>query len=97
MKYVFGAAGKPLGSTPNWKPGKLVKDNDIAAGTAIATFKDDAYKGHSAVFMYKTKDGIRVYDQWQGQPWHSRIIRNNGKGVNNAKLYRVIEKKKNSE
>ena len=92
-----------------WTQGALVKDaKELAQGTAIATFVNGVYpnKGtgnHAALFISQDGVGIRVMDQWKGDPnkptISSRVIRfkgmKNGKLVeplsNNGDAYYVIE------
>ena len=33
---------------------------------------------HAAIYLYQDDRGIWVYDQWQGQPVHKRLIRFEG-------------------
>ncbi len=74
VAFVKECSGAPV--TTKWVPGVKVKDNDVASGTAIATFKDGKYpsqKGyHAAIFVSKDDKGIVVWDQWKGQPVHKR-------------------------
>ena len=30
---------------------------------------------HAAIYLYQDERGLWVYDQWQGQPVHKRLIR----------------------
>lgn len=80
VAYVKKAAGCPI--TANWKPGRVVKGNNIERGTAIARFGPDGKyinesgKGHAAI--YDTQDsvnGLKVWDQWTGQAVHSHYLR----------------------
>src|SRR6188768_3735046 len=98
VQYVFYKAGKPLGKTSGWRQGELVKGSGIAPGTAIASFKDKKFKGtqhcHAAILIKETTDGLSVWDQWSGQPWHTRTLRFNDKDTkdysNNGNLFYVI-------
>lgn len=100
VKALFSS----LGATPNWIRGTQVKGNTkLKAGTPIATFGNkgtylNAIDGssHAAIFRRFVPDGIEVYDQWNGQPVKSRVIRyKNGQGTanNDADQYYVINKK----
>jgi hypothetical protein len=79
VDFVQAAAGVPL--TDTWQEGADVHGNPhIAPGTAIATFgSDGSYTSetgnHAAIYLYQDERGIWVYDQWQGQPVHKRLIR----------------------
>jgi hypothetical protein len=78
VDFVKAAAGVPR--TAAWRKGALVRGNPhIARGTAIATFEaDGTYTNesgnHSAIYLHQDDRGIWVYDQWQGQPVHKRLI-----------------------
>lgn len=92
-------------NTASWKKGINVMDaklGSIPAGTAIATFDStgkypvEAGKRHAAVYLSHSKDGIRVYDQWNGQGMvKARTIHSDLKlmrsYVNRAENYFVIE------
>jgi hypothetical protein len=79
VDFVKASAGAPR--TAAWQPGAEVHRNPhIAPGTAIATFEaDGSYTSesgnHAAIYLYQDDRGIWVYDQWQGQPVHKRLIR----------------------
>jgi hypothetical protein len=89
-KQCFGAP-----PTSQWKPGDAVVGNkDIKEGTLVATFVDDKYKGHVAVYLSQdSKGNIRVLDQWnaQGQV-EERTIRNDSSRsfVNDSANYQVV-------
>jgi len=59
--------------TSLWRRGKKVHDkaNNVTAGTAIATFKDDgSYDGnsgvcHAAIYIKQSSVGVEVWDQWR--------------------------------
>jgi hypothetical protein len=78
VDFVKAAAGVPR--TALWREGAKVRGNpDILRGTAIATFESDrSYTSesgnHAAIYLHQDEDGIWVYDQWQGQPVHQRLI-----------------------
>ena len=82
VDLVKAAAGAPR--TAAWQQGAEVRGNrEIARGTAIATFElDGSYTSesgnHAAIYLYQDDRGIWVYDQWQGQPVHQRLIRFGG-------------------
>jgi len=82
VDFVKVAAGVPR--TSAWRPGRTVRGNDdIVPGTAIATFESDGTYAsrsgsHAAIYVSQTHEGIWVYDQWQGQPVHMRLIRFEG-------------------
>jgi hypothetical protein len=78
VDFVKVAAGVPR--TDTWQKGAEVHGNPhIARGTAIATFESDGRYtsesgNHAAIYLYQDDRGIWVYDQWQGQPVHQRLI-----------------------
>jgi hypothetical protein len=81
VDFVQAAAGAPR--TGAWRQGAEVYGNPhIAPGTAIATFDDGSYTSetgnHAAIYLYQDERGLWVYDQWQGQPVHRRLIRFEG-------------------
>ena len=78
------------------------KLGDIPAFTVIATFDAkgnyplESGKRHTAVYISHSEDGIRVYDQWNGQgKVKSRVIYADRKFlrryVNRAENYFVVE------
>ena len=102
VDFVKAAAGVPR--TAAWQEGTKVHGNPhIARGTAIATFESDgSYTSetgnHAAIYLYQDDRGIWVYDQWQDQPVHKRLIRfEGGSGAkwgsksNDGKRFAVIE------
>jgi hypothetical protein len=82
VDFVKTSAGVPR--TAAWQEGAEVHGNaHIARGTAIATFgSDGSYTSesgnHAAIYLYHDDNGIWVYDQWQGQSVHKRLIRFEG-------------------
>ena len=75
---------KQIGLTSTWKKGLHVKDNcdKIPALTAIATFlgpngsyDEPHLHQHTAIFVKCEEAGIKVWDQWNGTPIGSRVIR----------------------
>jgi hypothetical protein len=102
VDFVKAAAGLPR--TTAWREGAEVRGNPhIAPGTAIATFESDgSYTSetgnHAAIYLYQDDHGIWVYDQWQGQPVHKRLIRFEGgsdgkwgRKSNDGRRFAVIE------
>src|SRR5260370_36977265 len=102
VAFVQEASGAPL--TSFWKKGSLAKGNlTIQKGTAIATFGASGKytnstdgTSHAAIYVGQDGLGIRVWDQWKGQPVHPRTIRfQNGaagaKPVNDGDRFYVIE------
>lgn len=89
VAYVRQVTGAPPASM--WKRGKKVKDCSLLSeGTAIATFTADGRypnqhggSSHAAIYISQSLSGIRVWDQWLGQPVHTRTIRfqHGGTGV----------------
>jgi hypothetical protein len=102
VDFVKAAAGVPR--TAAWREGAPVSGNPrIPRGTAIATFEaDGSYTSesgnHAAIYLHQDEHGIWVYDQWQGQPVHKRLIRfEGGSGAewgsksNDGRRFAVIE------
>jgi hypothetical protein len=102
VDFVKAAAGAPV--TVDWQEGTPVRGNpQIAPGTAIATFDaDGSYTSesgnHAAIYLSQDHRGIWVYDQWQGQPVHKRLIRfeggsgaKRGSKSNDGRRFAVIE------
>jgi hypothetical protein len=91
--------------TATWKKGINVMEavaGSISKGTAIATFDTqgkyplETGKRHAAVYISHSSDGIKVYDQWNGQAMvKSRTIHSDlklfRKYVNRAENYFVVE------
>jgi len=101
VKFVQAAAAAPR--TAEWRPGAWVRGNkSIRPGTVIATFETNGTYtpqtgNHAAIYVSQDETGIRVYDQWRGQPVHERVIRfEGGRGAgsgsksNDGKLFRVV-------
>jgi len=77
-----------------WIRGDKVKGNThISRGTVIATFENGHYQGHAAIFLGETAEGIRVWDQWNTQKAHVRVIHFTGKHsfVDDGNNYYVVE------
>jgi hypothetical protein len=102
VDFVKAAAGVPR--TAAWREGAPVLGNpSIPRGTAIATFESDgSYTSesgnHAAIYLSQDERGIWVYDQWQGQPVHERLIRfeggsgaKRGSKSNDGRRFAVIE------
>ena len=87
VPFVQKASGAP--QTTQWIRGKKIKgDFTITEGTAIATFNvegkyTNARDGtsHAAVYISQESLGVKVWDQWKGQPVHQRTIRFQGSAV----------------
>lgn len=99
VAYVREAA--KLGHTSTWRAGDA-PTRDTPAGTAIATFDDDGRYGnhtdgrsHAAILIAWEPEGLRVWDQWLGQPVHSRLIRfpviGKPTAANDGHAYRLID------
>lgn len=80
-----------VGKTSNWKEGEAVRDNTtIKKGTAIATFVDGVYPNHAhgnhaALYVSQDATGIKVVDQWEGEPGpHFRVLSFKGKSADGA-------------
>lgn len=102
VPFLQAASGAP--PTSLWTRGALVKGNlALGAGTAIATFSDQGKytnsmdgTSHAAIYVSQDAVGIKVWDQWLGQPVHQRVIRFRGgaggaKPVNDGDFFYVIE------
>lgn len=100
VALVRESCGAP--QTAEWKRGELVKDALCETGTAIATFDDNGKYGnhtdgrsHAAILIALDTNGLRVVDQWLGQPPHERLINfrggNTGMHVNDGDRFYVIE------
>ena len=100
VAYVQAACGAP--HTSQWRRGMKVRGNAVAPGTAIATFDADGRYGnhtdgrsHGAILIAEEAGGLRVWDQWLGQPVHQRLIRfqggQGGRWVNDGDRFFVIE------
>jgi len=94
VQMVFNAANAPLGPVDDWKPGSPVAGNEIVPGTAIATFKDGKYEGHSAIFIEQTAEGIRVWEQWAFRYTQSGTIRRSAQPWTNTRLVKFKKKPK---
>lgn len=86
VAFVQAACGAP--PTALWKRGARVKGIALLPGTAIATFDPPSVdhpngrygnyvdgRSHAACYLGQDATGIRVLDQWAGQPVHERVIR----------------------
>jgi hypothetical protein len=101
VAYVQEASGAP--NTSLWTKGGLVKgESTLPKGTAIATFSSEGKytnsldgTSHAAIYISQDAVGIKVWDQWKGQPVHQRTIRFQGgaagtKPVNDGDYFYVI-------
>jgi len=92
-----------VGLTKTWRRGQRVRGNNVPQHTIIATFINTPQgwryanrsngTAHAAVFIRQEPGGLRVFDQWRGQPVHQRTIQfRNGQGrpVNDGDAYHVI-------
>jgi hypothetical protein len=79
-----------------------VRGGGYAEGTAIATFEKTSHglhyansntASHCAILIGDTAAGLAVWDQWVGQPVHTRLIRFHGgiRGVDDGDNYYAIE------
>jgi hypothetical protein len=99
MRHVQIVAGVTHSST--LRRGQHVRGSGCAPGTVIGTFDaDDRYanatdgSSHVAIFLAETEEGLRVIDQWVGQPVHERLIRfrdGEGSAVNDGSRFYVVE------
>ncbi|WP_185969770.1 MULTISPECIES: BPSL0067 family protein [Rhizobium] len=103
VEFVRQATGAP--QTASWHPGRRVMEcgsDEIARGTAIATFADGKYNvtddlgQHAAIYLSHSEAGIEVLDQWNKQgEVRQRTIRT-GQSVtrrrsNRAECFYIIE------
>jgi hypothetical protein len=99
MAHVQAVADVTHSST--LRQGEKVRGNEIPPGTVIGTFDAtgcyaNATDGssHVAVLVEQTPDGLKVVDQWQGQPVHERLIRfkgGRGPACDDGDQYHVVE------
>jgi hypothetical protein len=99
VRFVQIAAQAP--HTSRWRRGQQVRDSDPPFGTVIATFdarghyeNDTTGRSHAAIYLRQDAFGLRVLDQWQGQPVHERLIRfrgGEGPAVNDGDAFYVVE------
>lgn len=100
VALVREAAGAPI--TTQWRRGDSVHGNELAPGTAIATFDPNGRYGnhpdgrsHAAILLVQNVDGsLIVFDQWIGQVAHQRVIRDRhgeGDACNDASRFYAIE------
>lgn len=98
VPLVQQIAGVP--HTSHWRRGVKVRGSEVPFGTVIATFDlTDRYanatdgSSHVAVLLKQLPEGLRVFDQWLGQPAHSRTVRfrgGEGKPANDGDAYHVV-------
>ena len=99
VAFVQAAAHAP--HTSYWRRGVKVRGNQVATGTAIATFsRDGRYENrldgasHAAILIAQVDGGLHVWDQWKGHPVSQRTIRwKGGQGTanNDADQFYTIE------
>lgn len=97
---VQALTGAP--KTTTWKRGDKVKDSAIAAGTAIATFKDDGtYDGnsgvcHAAIYLGQSAIGVKVWDQWRNGHIGDRKANGYFHGIRTCRFVKEEDKKSKS-
>jgi hypothetical protein len=94
-------AAPDLPPTSQWRRGRRVRGGNVPPGTIVATFSPDGRytnstdgDSHAAVLIEETESGLRVIDQWIGQPVHQRTIpfRNgSGAAANDGDRFHVVE------
>ena len=103
VAFVEACAGCP--PTSHWVRGRAVRnDPTIPYGSAIATFSPEGLytnstdgSSHAAIYLGQDAKGLRVLDQWSGQPVHARTIRFPGPSApppapaNSANCFFLIE------
>ena len=87
--------------TSQWRRGVRVRGGDLPEGRPIATFDANGRyanatdgTSHAAILLAEITNGLRVVDQWRGQPAHVRIIRFQGGRVlpaDDGDVYHAIE------
>jgi hypothetical protein len=90
-----------LGVSTTWRRGEPVRGSNVAPLTAIATFTPNGRyashtdgSSHCAILIAEQPDGLRVLDQWQGQPVHERVIpfrAGAGNAANDGDRFYVVE------
>jgi hypothetical protein len=98
---AFVRACTDLATSTTWRRGEPVRGGGTAPLTAIATFDANGHyasatdgSSHVAILLAEQADGLRVLDQWQGQPVHERVIRyraGEGDAANDADRFYVVE------
>jgi hypothetical protein len=83
MRHVQVVAGVTHSST--LRRGERVRGANVPRGTVVGTFDAEGRyanatdgSSHVAILLEETADGLRVVDQWRGQPVHERLIRFKG-------------------
>jgi hypothetical protein len=88
-----------VGLTRGWRQGRRVRNGNVPSNTIIATFVGGRYanrrdgSAHVAVLISEQPSGLRVWDQWRGQPVHQRTIAfrgGQGRPVNDGDAYHVV-------
>lgn len=78
VQWALRMNGVMIGLTRTWRPGRKVRGNHISPGTAIASFRDGAYRNdHAAIFISQDENGLTVYDQFNNPKklWGQRVLR----------------------
>jgi hypothetical protein len=98
VAYVRRVTGLPASSL--WRRGVKVRDANLPASTAIATFDPNGTYGnhtdgrsHAALYLDQSAEGLRVTDAWIGHPAAERTIRfkQGGDAADNGNEYYVVE------
>jgi len=97
VAFVRASSGAP--ATAEWHEGAKVKGAAVPVGAAIATFVGGVYPNnptgnHAAIYVSQNSQGVTVWDQWVGQPVHTRLIKfNNGTGSpsNDGDAFSIVE------
>jgi hypothetical protein len=98
LAFVQKAAGTP--TTTAWRASERVMGATpwlIQKGTVIATMVDGhfAHNSHAAIYLSHDEHGIRVMDQWLGNPVGERTIHDHGgtahHPMNDASTFYVVE------
>lgn len=101
VTLVKALTGAPASSL--WKEGakvkELLKNSELAEGTAIATFVNGRYLNlphgnHAAIFVRSVPGGIEVFDQWHRHNPELRTImfgRPGNGAAQRPELYSVVE------
>jgi hypothetical protein len=100
-RFIQVAGG--VGQTATWRRGVRARGGNLEPGTLIATFGPDGRytnrvdgTAHCAILIAEQTDGLLVWDQWQGQPVHQRVIRYRGgtnptNAMNDGDCFHAIE------
>jgi len=99
VPFVQHAAGAP--HTSRWRQGPRVRGNNVPTGTVIATFGGNPPRyqnrtdgsSHAAILIIEEPNGLRVWDQWVGQPVHQRTLQfrgGSGRASNDGDRFHVV-------